>query len=287
MLRRVFANWQLTMGLPVFALVLLMAVFAPVLATHDHVSTDMQRRFYPPGTRYVYVNDAGQEASGMNILGTDELGRDIFSRIVFGARVSMTVSLTAISLAAFIGIVIGLVTGYYGGVADTIIMRIIDVIMALPGMLIALFIIAVFNPSINSVIMAITVGSVPTFARIVRGSVMSARKLEYIDAIKAVGASDARVLFRHILPNILSPIIVQFSLSVGAAIVVTAALSFLGVGIQAPTPEWGAMLQNGRQDMWRAQHLVLIPGTMIFIVVLSVNLIGDGLRLALEPKKSR
>ena len=280
------SNWQLAAGVPVFIVVILMAIFASQIATHDPQTTNVQRRFEVPGTTYMEIDEDGREILGRNILGTDELGRDIFSRLVFGARTSMVVALSATMIAAFLGIVIGLITGYFGGKIDALIMRLIDIMLAFPGMLLALFIVAIIGRSMLTVVLAIAIFGVPSFSRIVRGSVLGVKKLEYIDAIRAMGASDSRIMFGHIFPNILSPIIVQAALNIGIAIVVTAALSFLGVGIQPPTPEWGTMLYNGRQDMWRAPHLVMIPGIMIFIVVLAINLIGDGLRYALEPKKT-
>lgn len=282
-----FSNWQLGVGIPVFLIIVLTAVFAPLIATHDPVSTNVQRRFELPGAVYTFEDDNGHEVRARNLLGTDELGRDIWSRLVFGARVSITIGITATALGAFVGIIAGLVTGYFGSMVDAVIMRIIDVMMAFPGMLLALFVVAIMGPSMLTVIIAVAIFTIPAFSRIVRGSVLDVRKLEYIDAVRAVGATDMRIIFRHIFPNVLSPIIVQATLNVGTAIVVSAALSFLGVGIQAPTPEWGTMLYNGRLDLWRAPHLTMIPGLTIFIVVISINLIGDGLRLALEPKKNK
>lgn len=282
-LRKFLVNWQLAVGAPIFLLVVLMGIFANVIATHDPQSTNMPRRFELPGAVYE-LPDGGY---GRNLLGTDELGRDIWSRIVFGARVSMIVSMSATTIGAILGVVIGLVTGYFGGKVDTVAMRCIDVMLAFPGMLLALFIVAVLGTSMFNVILAVAIFTVPAFSRIVRGSVLGVKKLEYIDAIRAIGANDVRIIFRHIFPNVLSPIIVQFTMNIGTAIIVTAALSFLGVGVQPPTPEWGTMLEGGRQDLWRAPHLTMIPGTIIFIVVLAINLVGDGLRHALEPKKTR
>lgn len=222
--------------------------------------------------------------SAANWLGTDGFGRDIFTRLIFGTKLTLYVGFFSVLLGGVIGVIFGIVAGYYGGRVDTIIMRLMDVLLAFPGILLALAIVAVLGGSLTNVIIAVGIFSVPAFARIVRGSTLSVRKLEYIDAVRALGASDFRIIFKHILPNILSPIIVQASLRVATAILTGAGLSFLGLGAQPPAPEWGAMLNEGRQYMYEAGHVALFPGIAIVIVVLAFNIFGDGVRDALDPK---
>ncbi|MTD32135.1 ABC transporter permease [Planomicrobium sp. YIM 101495] len=225
--------------------------------------------------------------SAAHWLGTDGFGRDIFTRLIFGTKLTLYVGFFSVLLGGVIGVIFGIVAGYYGGRVDTIIMRLMDVLLAFPGILLALAIVAVLGGSLTNVIIAVGIFSVPAFARIVRGSTLSVRKLEYIDAVRALGASDFRIIFKHILPNILSPIIVQASLRVATAILTGAGLSFLGLGAQPPAPEWGAMLNEGRQYMYEAGHVALFPGIAIVIVVLAFNIFGDGVRDALDPKMKK
>jgi len=266
-------SFQIVAGAVIVLTFVLVAFFSTQLSPHDPLSTNVQRRFETP--------------SADHPLGTDELGRDILSRIMYGARVSMTVGVSATVLGAFFGIIIGITAGYYGGRVDAFLGRIIDIMLAFPGLVLALAIIAIMGPETTSTIFAITIFAIPTFARIVRGSTLNVKKLEYVDAIKAIGANDFRVIFVHILPNILTPIVVQATLYVASAIVISATLSFLGVGTQPPTPEWGTMLANGREFISHAPHITLIPGAAIFLLVIGINLIGDGIRDALEPKQTR
>ena len=186
-----------------------------------------------------------------------------------------------------VGVLFGVVSGYYGGTLDTIIMRFMDILLAFPGIILALAIVSVLGGSLTNVIIAVGVFSIPAFARIVRGSTLTVRKLEYIDAMRALGASDARIIFKHILPNVMSPIIVQATLRIATAVLTASGLSFLGLGAKPPAPEWGAMLSDGRSYMADAPHMVLVPGIMIVLVVLAFNIFGDGLRDALDPKMKK
>jgi ABC-type dipeptide/oligopeptide/nickel transport system permease subunit len=216
-------------------------------------------------------------------LGTDELGRDILSRLLWGAATSLQVGLGAVLLACIPGVMVGVSVAYRGGWVDNVVMRMLDGLMAFPSLILALTIVAVLGSSLFNVILAIAITSFPHYARIVRGQVLSVREHDYVLAVRCVGARDRRIVFRHILPNVLSPVLVQASLGVGFAIVAEAGLSFLGVGIQPPTPSWGTMIQVGFQYLEVAPWLVMAPATMIFMAVLGFNLLGDGLREALDP----
>ena len=260
-------------GFFIIIIFILMALFAPVIAPYDPVKMEPANKLQTPSADHWF--------------GTDDKGRDILSRIMYGARISLTVGIVSTLIGAAVGIVLGLISGYYGRWIDSLIMRICDVLLAFPGILLALAIIAVLGTSTTNVIIAVAFFAIPTFARIVRGSVLSVKKLEYIDAIRALGASDFRIIFMHILPNILSPIIVQATLYIASAIITASALSFLGMGTQPPTPEWGTMLSDGRSYIRQAPHITLFPGLVIFLVVMGFNLFGDGLRDALDPKTKK
>ncbi|WP_158734970.1 ABC transporter permease [Alteribacillus sp. YIM 98480] len=216
--------------------------------------------------------------------GTDHHGRDIFSRIIHGMSITLYIGFFSVLIGAVIGVLFGIVSGYFGGKMDAVIMRIMDVLLAFPGILLALGIVSVLGGSLNNVIISVGIFSVPAFARIVRGSTLSVKKLEYIDAVRALGASHFRIIFRHVLPNVMSPIIVQATLRMATAVLTASGLSFLGLGAQPPTPEWGAMLSDGRNYMWDAGHVAFFPGIAIVVVVLAFNIFGDGLRDALDPK---
>ena len=272
-MKRLLKNSQVAVGLAILAFFVIVAVFAPVLAPHDPLQANMPVRLKAP-----FI-------SAEHLLGTDELGRDVLSRLIFGARVSLIVAFVSTAVGGATGFITGLFAGYFGGKVDAVVMRTIDVFLAFPGMLLALVIVAMLGSSTLNVIFAVAIFAVPAFARVSRGSTLGTKKLEYIDAIKALGASDIRVMFLHIMPNILTPTIVQTALYVASAIVIASALSFLGVGTPPPTPEWGNMLNNGREFMERAPHLIMLPGFIIFLVVIGINLLGEGLRSALEPKK--
>ena len=269
--KKILRNWQMFAGAALVIFFVFVGIFAPLIATHDPLDAVIARRLQPASVEHRF--------------GTDNLGRDIFSRLVYGARVSLVVGVSATALGAAVGVVLGIFAGYFGGILDSIIMRIMDVMLAFPTVLLGIIVVTVLGSSMVNVILTVAILNVPTFARIVRGSTLSVKKLEYIDAIRAVGAGDLRIIFVHILPNILSPIIVQSTLGVGTAIVLTAILSFLGVGIPAPTPEWGAMVEGGREFLTRAPHMIYYPAAAIFLFVVGINMFGDGLRDYLEPKK--
>ncbi|QEI04444.1 glutathione ABC transporter permease GsiD [Pigmentiphaga aceris] len=219
--------------------------------------------------------------------GVDPLGRDIFSRILMGARISLTAGFLSVLIGGLIGTALGLLAGYYEGWWDRIVMRISDVLFAFPGILLALGVVAVLGSSMTNVVVAVSVFSVPAFARLVRGNTLVLKNLTYIEATRSIGASDWTIIVRHILPGTISSIIVYFSMRVGTSIITAASLSFLGMGAQPPTPEWGAMLNEARADMLNAPHVALFPSLAIFFTVLAFNLLGDGLRDALDPKIDR
>lgn len=272
-LKKLARNKAAIAGAIVVLIFVILAIFAPLLAPHDPTHIDMSKKLQTPTSEHW--------------LGTDDKGRDILSRLLFGARISLTVGILSTLLGAIVGIVMGIVAGYYGKWVDSLIMRICDVLLAFPGILLALAIVSILGPSTTNVIIAVAFFAIPTFARIVRGSTLSVKKLEYVDAIRAMGSSDTRIIFKHILPNITSPIIVQATLYIASAIITASALSFLGLGTQPPTPEWGTMLAQGRTYIAQAPHLTLFPGLVILLVVIGFNLFGDGLRDALDPKTKR
>lgn len=225
-----------------------------------------------------------QPPSSEHIFGLDEFGRDIFLRIVWGTRYSLFMSTISISAAIIIGSVIGAISGYYGGVVDNILMRIMDIMLSLPYILLTIAIVAALGPGLVNVLISISIFYIPEFARVVRGSVLSIREREFIEASRSVGASDMVIIFKQIVPNSLAPLIVQATLGVAGAILSIAALSFLGLGIQPPLPEWGAMLTNARTYIRDAWHITAFPGLMILLTILALNIVGDGLRDALDPK---
>lgn len=269
-LLRIMKSKTSFIGLLIIALLLITALFAPLIAPHDPAAQSIVDRYQPP--------------SGKHILGTDELGRDIFSRIVYGTRISIQIGLIAVGISLIIGVLLGGIAGYFGRWIDQVIMRIIDIMMAFPSILLAIALVAVLGPSLRNAMIAVGIVGIPQFARIVRGAVLSVKETEYIEAARAIGAKDGRILGQHVLPNCLAPIIVQATLSIGTAILDAAGLSFLGLGAQPPSPEWGAMLSDGRAALQTAPWVITFPGIAIFLVVLGFNLFGDGLRDALDPR---
>lgn len=263
-------------GLVIILLFILTAIFAPVLSPHDPVEISLYDQLKPP------IWHKG--GTSKNILGTDDLGRDILSRLIYGARVSLAVAVVSVGLAFVIGTLLGSVSGYYKGVLDNIVMRVMDMILAFPYILLAIVVVAYLGPSLRNAMIAIGITYIPRFARIVRGSVLEECEKDYVTAARAIGAKDLRIIFIAILPNCLGPLIVQTTLSFASAILDAAALSFLGLGAQPPTPEWGAMIAMGRSLILRASWVMTFPGLAILFAVLGFNLLGDGLRDALDPR---
>ena len=260
-------------GLGFILLLVFCAVFANWLAPYPFAKQNLLHMFDLPSAQYW--------------LGTDEFGRDILSRLIFGARVSLQVGFIAVGISLVVGGLLGAFAGFYGGTLDNVIMRVMDVLLAIPQTLLAIAIAAALGPGLYNLMIAVGISAVPNYARIVRGSVLSIRGMEYVEAARAVGSSDLRIILRHIIPNSMAPIIVQSTLGVASAILNAAGLSFIGLGIQPPNPEWGAMLSGGRQYIRDFPHLTLYPGLAIMLTILALNFLGDGLRDALDPKLKR
>ncbi|RIK46576.1 MAG: hypothetical protein DCC58_02805 [Chloroflexi bacterium] len=268
-LGRVRYQYGLIVGGTILFIIVLITIFAPLIAPYDPIDLVNTRRLPP---------------SREHIMGTDEIGRDTFSRVVYGGRVSLRVGILAVLIGASVGTLLGVSAGYIGGWVDAIIMRCTDVLLAFPGILLALGIVAILGPSINNVMIAVGIEFIPAFVRTVRGSTLSVKEEDYVLAARAVGAKSGRIIGRHVLPNVIQTVIVLGSLAVGIAILAAAGLSFLGLGAQPPTPEWGAMLSDARNYLRESPHLAIFPGATIMIVVLSLNLLGDGLRELLDPR---
>jgi peptide/nickel transport system permease protein len=263
------------------------AVTAPIIAPHDPTDQDLRARLTCPAyTSCPRFGAAGQTIHGStaHILGTDNLGRDILSRIIYGARISLIVGLTAVALGGGIGTVVGLVAGYYGGAADSLISRIADVQLAFPFLLLAILISIVVGQGLKNVIFILSIGAWVPFARVVRGSTLSAKNHEYVTAARTIGARTPSILFRHILPNVITPAIVIATFAIAGTIIAEAGLSFLGLGVGASQPTWGSMLADGRAYVATAWWLATFPGVAIMLTVLSINLIGDWLRDILDPR---
>jgi peptide/nickel transport system permease protein len=257
-------------GLAILATLAVLAVAAPWLSARDPIRTAPREALQPPGARFV--------------LGSDQFGRDVASRVLHGARVSLLVGVISVSIAVGLGAPIGLVSGYYGGRLDALIMRVMDVMLAFPGILLALAIVSVLSPGLGNVMIAVGLSAVPGYARLVRATVLSAREHLYVEAARALGGRDGGILVRDILPNVVAPLIVTATLGLGGAILSAAALSFLGLGSQPPQPEWGRMLSEGRDYLREAWWISTFPGLGIMLTVLAMNLLGDGLRDLLDPR---
>lgn len=268
--KRLLRNFAFTSGLLLTVALIFVALAAPLLSPFDPDTQDTARRLEAP--------------SKQHLLGLDDLGRDVLSRILYGARVSLRVGFSVVILASLIGVTLGAMAGYFGGFVDLIVMRICDILLAFPGILLAIALVAVMGPSLNNVILALaTIGWVG-YARLVRGQVLKVREMEYVTAARALGAKSPRVIVLHVLPNVMNPVIVMATLGLAGAILAEAALSFLGLGVQPPTPSWGAMLTAGRRYLGLANHMAIFPGIAIMLAVMGLNFLGDGLIDALDPK---
>ena len=269
---RKFKKQRVAVAAGIFVLLLVVvAILAPWIVPYD-------------AENYFDYDSLNALPSLQHWFGVDPLGRDIFSRIVMGARVSLTAGFVSVAIGAIIGTVLGLVAGYYEGWPDRIIMRICDVLFAFPGILLAIGIVAILGGGMTNVIIAVSIFSIPTFARLVRGNTLALKHLTFIEAARSIGAPDRTIIARHIFPGTVAAVVVYFSLRIGTSIITAASLSFIGMGAQPPTPEWGAMLNEARADMITSPHVALFPSVAIFLTVLAFNLLGDGLRDALDPK---
>ena len=273
---QLWRNKTAVAGMLIVSFFIITAIFAPLLSPHSPVETSLYDQLKPPIWH--------EKGTWKNILGTDDLGRDILSRLIYGARVSLIVSVFSVGIAFVFGTLFGSVAGYYKGTLDSVIMRIMDIILAFPYLLLAIVVVAFLGPSLQNCMMAIGITYIPRFARIVRGSVLEESEKDYVTAARSIGAKDWRIIFIAIIPNCLGPLIVQTTLSFASAILDAAALSFLGLGAQPPTPEWGAMIARSRSLILRASWVMTFPGIAILLAVLGFNLFGDGLRDALDPR---
>jgi peptide/nickel transport system permease protein len=273
--RAFFSNHLALFGGIVISLFILMAVFAPLVAPYDPLAQNLTEKFAGPSLAHPF--------------GQDELGRDILSRIIYGARISLTAGLAAVALATVVGTIVGLTAGYLGRWPDSLLMRMMDVLLAFPSILLAIVIVSILGPSLPNAMLAIGIVFIPQIARVVRSAVISVRERDYIEAERALGAGNAQIVFSGVLPNSMAPLIVQATLTLATAILDIAALSFLGLGARAPSPEWGAMLtdafRSGYGVFVEGQHAIIFPGIAIALCVLSVNFVGDGLRDALDPRR--
>lgn len=272
-LHRMSKNKLAMLGLFIILVLIFMAIFADFVAPYDYATNDLDNQFAGPSLQHPF--------------GQDEFGRDILSRVIYGSRISLKVGFISVSIALIIGSFIGAVTGYFGGKIDTLLMRFIDILQAIPDILLAIAIVASLGPGLGNLMIAVGIAGIPGYARIVRSAVMSIVDMEFIEAARAGGSSDFRIIFKHIIPNCMAPIIVQATLGVAYAILNAAGLSFIGLGLEPPTPEWGAMLSGGRDYIRSYSHLTLFPGLAIVITIFALNVLGDGLRDALDPKLKR
>jgi len=257
-------------GLALFGTLLLTALFAPLIATHDPIA--------------LVPRDALQGPSSAHLFGTDDLGRDVFSRVIWGSRLAVRLGVLSVLIAASGGIVLGLLAGYYGRWVDNLISRMLEVVLAFPGILFAIAIVAILGPSLDNLIVALGLFGWPGYARLVRGSVLSAKQREYVEAARAMGATGARIMTRHLLPNVVAPVIILSATRFGGALLAGSGLSFIGLGVPIPQPEWGAIMATGREYLDAAWWVFAFPGGIIFFAVLGVNLLGDGLRDVLDPR---
>ena len=269
-MRHLLRNRGAVIGLVIIGLFVVASLGAPLITNQSPTDTSLPNRLQP--------------ASWGHPLGTDELGRDLLTRMLYGGRISLGIGLISVTIGILIGVPIGAISGYYGGKLDIIVQRFIDIMIAFPGILLAIVVVTVLGVGVTNVMIATGIASVPIYARLVRGSVLAAKEQSYVTAAQAAGIGDLSIIFRHILPNSIAPVIVQSTFQIATAILWAAGLGFLGLGAQAPTPEWGAILSNGREYIRTAHHLTTFPGLAILFMVIGFNLVGDGLRDALDPK---
>lgn len=269
-MKRLTYNKGAVVGGILFLIVLLLAIFAPLIAPYDYTAINVPERFMPCSFKHWF--------------GTDQMGRDILSRILFGARYSLLIGIGSVVFSAVFGVIIGAIAGYYGGITDNVIMRLCDVIQSVPGMIMMIALACVLGPGVFNTILALGFEGIAGTARLMRSAILNVRKMEYLDAATTSNCSNSRIIINHILPNTFAPILVQATMGVGARIMAAASMSYIGIGVQPPTPEWGAMLADSRDFLIKYPHLCLIPGICIMIVVLALNLLGDGIRDALDPK---
>lgn len=269
---RLRRNRLAMLGLALMSAILLLAVFADVIADYDTkvVGMNMVERLQTPSAKHWF--------------GTDGYGRDVFARIIHGSRLSLSLSIISMLIAVAIGSMIGAISGYFGGRVDDVLMRLMDMLLAIPPMLMSISIVAALGRSMANLMLALALAYMPVFARVIRSSILSVKDQEFVEAARACGTSDARIILRHIIPNAVGPIIVQATLAMGSSILTISSLSFMGMGIQPPQPEWGTMLYEGRDLIRTSPYLVIFPGAAIAVSVLSLNLLGDGLRDALDPR---
>jgi peptide/nickel transport system permease protein len=269
-LRRFLTITSAVVGAGLIMVLVLAAIFAPLLTPFDYAAIAPTQAYAPPSREH--------------LMGTDKFGRDVFTRVLYGGRISLTVGLIAIAIGASIGVTVGLVAGYFGGFVDEASMRVLDILLAFPGILLAMGVVAMLGPDLRNLMIAVGIGYIAGFARLMRGNVLAARKFDYVLAAEAIGGGAGTIMGRHILPNIAAPLIVYATLSVASAILTAAGLSFLGLGAKPPSPEWGIMLSDGRETLNRAWWVSLFPGLAILVTTLSINFVGDGLRIALDPR---
>lgn len=269
-MRRLAKNKMAMIGLVILVLMLLISLLAPILSPYPYEQIDLYNTFGTPNLEHPF--------------GTDELGRDILSRLMVGAQHSLRIGLLSVLYSSIIGIALGCISGYYGGIVDGCIMRFMDIFSAIPALVLAIAICAVLGPGIDNCIISITVSGTPSFVRMARASVLNVRRMEYLEAATAINCNTAQIIIKHILPNILAPLMVLMTMTVANNILTASQLSFIGLGVQPPNPEWGAMLSAGRNYIRNYPHMVLFPGITIMLAVLSMNMLGDGLRDALDPK---
>ncbi len=270
MLNRLLKKHSIIFGGSLLIFLVIMAIFAPWITSYDPLDVKVENRLQSPSSEHLF--------------GTDQLGRDIFSRVIYGTRISLRIGFISVLISFIIGASLGITAGYFGKRIDNTIMAINDVMLAFPGLLLAIAIVGILGPGINNVMIAVGIGGIPEYMRVARNQTLSIRNLNYVQAATAIGASRTRILFRHILPNILAPLIILAAMGFAGAILASAALSFIGLGAQPPSPEWGAMLSIGRSNIREAWWLATFPGIAITITVLAINILGDGLRDTLDPR---